>query len=41
MNGLYSGHIPVTIVDLAIFALAKLVHWKWAKCVRVNQCRLI
>ena len=28
------GHIPITIVDKALFAVAKLAQWKWARCVR-------
>ena len=34
MNSSNSGHIPVTIFDQAIFAVAKLVQWKWTRCVR-------
>ena len=34
MDGSNSVHIPVTIIDQALFALAKLVQWKWARCVR-------
>ena len=40
MNGSNSIHIPVTIIDQALFALAKLVQWKWPEC-KVSQCMLI
>ena len=29
------GQIPVTIFDQALFAMAKLAQWKWARCVRL------